>query len=461
MRPIKFFVYGLIILLLRVFPLSAQDSYSEKYNNQKTRILLILDASGSMNDTWQGKRRFDISKSILTNVVDSVEAANKNVEFGLRIFGHQSPKEDNDCQDSKLEVPFGLNNSKKIKSVLDRVEPKGWTPIAYSLMQAANDFETVPGVKNAIILITDGLENCGGNLCDIALALEAKRITLKPFIIGVDIKENAFKAFDCVGYYFDVSTENAFKQVLNKVVSHALNTTTVQINLLDEENLANITDLNISIYDKSSHTLIYNFIHTFNAKQKPDTLLLDPVGAYDFVVNSIPPVEKKNIELKPGEHNIINIKAPQGYLSLQSNSTQLSNTKCLVMQKGSNKILYAQHINSVQRYLSGLYDLEFLTLPRIRMNAVELGRNKTKEIDIPAPGILSIYSKLDRKATIFIDNKQMDWVYEFESLNGKNQLLLQPGSYKLLIQPANNSHTENSEIHYFSIESNAENILRF
>lgn len=461
MRPAKSIIYGLILFLLSIKVLSAQDQYSKKYQAQKTRILLILDASGSMNETWEGKQRFEISKSILMNMVDSVEASNKDVEFGLRIFGHQSPKSEKNCLDSKLEVPFGKNNSQKIKAKLATVEPQGWTPIAYSLLQAADDFELTPGVKNAIVLITDGLENCDGDICEVALALQSKRITLKPFIIGVQVVDGQ-EEFNCVGYYFDVSTENAYKQVLDKVVSQALNTTTAQIDLLNESKQAKISDLNISVYDTKSGILLYNFIHAFGKNGLPDTLLLDPVGRYDFVVNSIPPVQKRNVELVPGKHNIIQIDAPQGYLNLRSkDGKSLSNVKCLVMQDGEHEIQYAQSVNSQQRYLSGKYDLEILTLPRIRMEDVSIGNDVVKNIDIENPGTLSIYGKSDLRATIFIADAAMTWVYEFANINGKNTLQLQPGEYKLLIQPEKYQHTEESQLIEFNIESNAENILRF
>lgn len=452
--------YGIVFLLLNASAIWAQDSFSKRYAAQKTRILLILDASGSMNETWQGRQRFEISKSILISMVDSVEAKNKNVEFGLRIFGHLSPKSERNCTDSKLEIPFAANNAKRIKEKLASVTPQGWTPIAYSLLEATKDFNITPGVKNAIILITDGLENCGGDLCAITEALQNKRIFLKPFIIGVQVKSGQ-EAFDCVGYYFDVSTENAYKQVLDKVVSQALNTTTVQINLLNEVKQAKISDLSISIYDTKSGVLLYNFIHTFNQKGLADTLLLDPVGRYDIVVNSIPSVRKNNIELVPGKHNIINIDAPQGYLEARCiDGLSLSNIKCLVMQKGKNEIEYAQAINSKQRYLSGFYDLEFLTLPRIRMENIKLGKDEINTINIPAPGILTVFGSADLKATVFKADANFTWVYEFQNLKGRNSVQLQPGKYKLLVQPANSGHTEKSRLIDFSINSKAENNLR-
>lgn len=462
LHPVITFFYGIIFLWLTSFQSAAQDAaFSQKYNANKTRILLILDASGSMNESWEGKKRFETSKSMLVNIVDSVERNNPDVEFGLRIFGHQSPKADKNCKDSKLEIPFAKNNSAKIKARLQSVEPQGWTPIAYSLLQAANDFEILPGVKNAIILITDGLENCEGDLCAVAQALEAKRITLKPFIIGIQVPDIGKKEFDCLGYYFDISTKNAYQQVLKKVVAQALNTTTAQINLLDEDQKSSITDLGISIYDHNNGTLLYNFIHTFNSKNQPDTLYLDPVGKYDIVVNSIPPVEKKNIELIPGQHNIININAPQGYLELlSSDKRSLSNAKCLVMQKGSNEILFAQRINNTQRFLSGNYHVEILTLPRIRKENIKLNKNTTHTITIPAPGYLVLFGDVNRKATVFLDNEKMNWVWEFESIDGKNQLELQPGSYKLLIEPLENGHTEDSKLIDFQIESKSENTLR-
>src|SRR4029079_9503681 len=110
---------------------------------------------------------------------------------------HQYPKSENNCKDSKLEVPFAKNNAAQFKAALNRIVPKGQTPIAYSLLQAANDFPKDTLAIHSIVLITDGIETCNGNACEAAKQLAAKRIAVKPFIVGLGISEANIKFYEC------------------------------------------------------------------------------------------------------------------------------------------------------------------------------------------------------------------------------------------------------------------------
>src|SRR5688572_15640820 len=72
---------------------------------QKTRILIIFDASGSMTSTLDKTTRFQVAKKMATKMIDSF-ATFKNVELALRVYGHQKTVDLKDCKDSRLEVPF-------------------------------------------------------------------------------------------------------------------------------------------------------------------------------------------------------------------------------------------------------------------------------------------------------------------------------------------------------------------
>ena len=100
----------------------------------KTRILFLFDASQSMLGQWEGEQKIKIATRLLSNLMDSLKPI-KNMEVGLRIYGHQfSVAQGNrSCQDSKLEVPFKPNNYNAIKAKLANIYPIGTTPIAYSL----------------------------------------------------------------------------------------------------------------------------------------------------------------------------------------------------------------------------------------------------------------------------------------------------------------------------------------
>ena len=153
-------------------------------SKEKTRILLIFDASGSMTTQIEKTSRMAVAKRMALKIVDSLSTF-KNVELALRVYGHQKTVDLKDCKDSKLEVPFAPNNTVILKKRINSLVPKGWTPIAYSLQECEKDFPAEKGVRNLVIIITDGLEECTGDPCQISQALQKKGIFLKPFIIGL------------------------------------------------------------------------------------------------------------------------------------------------------------------------------------------------------------------------------------------------------------------------------------
>lgn len=97
------------------------------------------------------------------------------------LWAHYFFKPDRNCQDSKLEVAFAeaKTNSLKIKQRIQRLEPLGTTPIAYSLGESANDFTACNHCRNIVILITDGIEECNGNPCEVSAMLQKKRNLFK------------------------------------------------------------------------------------------------------------------------------------------------------------------------------------------------------------------------------------------------------------------------------------------
>src|SRR5680860_546336 len=132
-----------------------------------------------------------------------------------------------------MEVHFSTNNYDKIKTKLKSLYPQGTTPIAYSLEQTKNDFPSCTNCRNIIILITDGIEECDGDPCAVALALQKNGVTLKPFVIGMGLDIETIEAFKCVGTFYETKDEASFKNVLNVVISQAMNNTSVQVNLID------------------------------------------------------------------------------------------------------------------------------------------------------------------------------------------------------------------------------------
>jgi Ca-activated chloride channel family protein len=292
-----------------------------------------------MSKRWEGSTNMDISKRILNSAIDSLSRL-KNVQVALRMYGHQNAVQPNrNCKDTRLEVPFSPGNWGALRQKIRQAQPKGTTPIAYTLEQSGADFPSCTNCRNIIVLITDGVEECDGDPCAVSAALQSKGIVLRPFVIGVGLDENFKKTFDCVGKFFDAASEKSFKTAMGVIISQALNSTTAQVNLLDTYGKPTETNSALSFYDDRTGVMKYHYMHTLNHRGNPDTIPLDPVSTYRMVVHTLPPVEKSGIELVPGKHTIIAVDAPQGSVLLKASTTDYKGLKAILRKKGEKETL--------------------------------------------------------------------------------------------------------------------------
>jgi Ca-activated chloride channel family protein len=419
--------------------------YAAQSQQQTSRILFVFDDSFSMFGKWQSGMKIDIAKKLLSSFLDSLKNT-PNLELAMRCFGHEYPLEPKrNCEDTKLVVPFETagNSVPKMKAFLKNLSPLGTTPIAHTLGKCADDFPPKPNCRNIIILITDGIEECGGDPCSVSMELQKKGIILKPFIIGIGLTAAFADVMGCIGKYYDASTEEGFKNILNVVVSQALNNTTVQVNLLDKGGKPTETDVNMTFYDQYSGAIKYNFLHTINHKGNPDTVTIDPLGTYKLVVHTIPPVQKENITVTPGKHNIIAVDAPQGYMFLKvSGGGAARNLPCIIRKKGEMKTLNVQYFNEKEKYIIGYYDLEILTLPRIYLNEINIAQSSTTNIEIPEAGTVSIQKPSPGPGSLYLEeNNKLVWVCNLDETLYQESFVLQPGKYRVEYRPQNSKES--------------------
>jgi Ca-activated chloride channel family protein len=420
--------------------LSLSNLYAQKPQRlmaEKTRILFVLDASGSMLSKWDGDLRINIAKDKLALLVDSLKV-NKNVEFALRVYGHQFDSKLKNCKDSKLEVGFEPNNYLKIKQALTKIAPKGTTPIAYSLEQATMDFPDDKNYRNVIIMITDGIEACNGDPCAISLGLQRRGVILRPFIIGLGVGKDFTQAFECIGKAIDARNIGEFTQALSMIATQTLGKTTVAVELLDDKDKTIEKDVNMSFINHVTKEGVYDLVHFRDKQGKTDLLEIDPVLNYDLVVNTIPPVSKENIEIQGGKHNVIKVKTPQGTLKFVMKTTkEYGNLQAIIRQNNTSQTLHHQPVEMNEKYLIGKYDIEVLTRPRLYYNNVEIKAGQTTELAIADPGILNIVNMIDGYASLYvIDNQgQPSFVENIAPSTEKSEnIIMQPGNYKLVFR---------------------------
>lgn len=390
-----------------------------------------------MFSRWESNSRFEVAKQLLKQMVDSLDKLD-NLELALRVYGHTKRYPPQDCDDTRLEVAFGMKNAGAIKKRLDAISPSGTTPIARSLEACGTDFPKTAS-RNIIILITDGIEECDGDPCAVSALLQKRGIVLKPFVIGLGLSRDFVKSFECIGNYFDAIDENQFRNAFSIVITQALNNTTAQVNLLDTYGKPTETNASMTFYDQYTGAIRYNFMHTINAKGVPDTVQIDPLGYYTLSVHTIPEQRIDSIRLTPGKHNIIAVDAPQGDLQLKmEGANEYKKLHAIVRKRGSDSTLHVQDFRDVTRYITGTYDLEILTTPRIYINGVNITQSKTTTVQIPTPGLATLQCNAPGYGDILMEEKnQLRWVDRIDIHSTKESVVLQPGLYRIIFRPKN------------------------
>ena len=431
-KPIQF----LIAISYQLVAISYKAEAQQPKQHLTTRVLFIFDASFSMSDRWQNNIKMDMAKKILSEIIDSIRNV-PDLQMGLRTLGaDHSLYPNRDCNDTRLLVPIGANTALKIEREIETIEPMGTTPIAYTLGKCADDFTPCDHCHDVIILLTDGIEECGGDPCEAAKQLHARGINLRPFIIGIG-NEDFAGTYNCVGKFFDVRKEDNFKNVLKIVISQALNNTTAQVSLMDAAGKPTETDVAMTFYDQITGKRIYNFMHTLNDYGNPDTISLDPNITYHLVIHTIPEVDKNNVTLISGKHNIIPVDAPQGYLHfVMDGENDYKSLAVLVKKHDDDKTINVQYVESTEKYITGKYDFEILTLPRIYESGVKVSERSTTTVTIPEAGIVTFNKPNAGPTSIYADEGgKMIWVCNLDNVAPKQMLALQPGNYRIVYRP--------------------------
>ena len=427
----------MVLLFIQSKFLFAQKNIPQE--EMTTRLLFLLDGSQSMNQDWGNESKMGVAKKVLTEIMDSLKNK-ENLLVGLRVYGHQF---NDDCKDTKLEVGFDYvkTTAEIIKNKLKEIRPRGKTPIGYSLEQSAYNFPKDPKSRNIIILITDGIETCGSDPCAISLALQKQGVFLRPFVIGMNLQDAARSQFECTGAYYNAKDASSFENIMRAIVNRSVTYTTTQVSLLDKFSKPTETDANMTFYDDFSGIIRYDYYHTMNFRGNPDTLFIDPVNTYNLTIHTLPPLQKEDIDLIPHTHNTISFNAPQGYLKLMLQGTTINENinnkiKCLLRDNEEDKTLNVQLMNISEKYLTGKYDLDILTLPRKQIKNVDIAQSNTTTLQFEVPGLVTFIKNYVGYGGVFIEkNNKLEKIYSLNESSMKETIALQPGNYRVIFRP--------------------------
>jgi Ca-activated chloride channel homolog len=206
----KFFTFSIILF----FALSYTNA--QKLQMEKTKILIVVDASYSMLENWDSRTKIDALRVSVNSFVDKC-AKYPEIEIALRYFGSESATYEKNCEDSKLEIPFSPQNFNLIKTRLNRTNPKGISALAYALKNTEKDFEGEEYNHNYILIFADGTDACNSNVCRIYEQLLSNEIATDICMFGLGMEADIITNFSCFKKYVNTTSEANLKNELTKL----------------------------------------------------------------------------------------------------------------------------------------------------------------------------------------------------------------------------------------------------
>ncbi len=161
------------------------------------RINLLVDLSASMAETLPDISTLG-SKWVLVQmgIAEFLKELPRAAVVGVRVFGWNSSA----CAPSQLlraPAPLGDDGAAEIIRSLQNFYPSGDTPLARSLIPAAEDLGVAGG---QVILLSDGMDSCGtlNQLCDTARTIARRGVPVRIDLVRAFIPKDAGRALECV-----------------------------------------------------------------------------------------------------------------------------------------------------------------------------------------------------------------------------------------------------------------------
>jgi hypothetical protein len=159
---------------------------------ERPPLLLIFDASGSMNQRMGNETRLVAAKRVVSDLLASFP---EGTRLGLTLYGHRRARDCSDIENVQPIAPIDRQGLFRMATQIGGLTARGETPIARTLIESIPVFR---GQGGSIVLVTDGREECGGDVCAAARQLAAAGVSLRVDIVGFGTGAAERRALQCV-----------------------------------------------------------------------------------------------------------------------------------------------------------------------------------------------------------------------------------------------------------------------
>ncbi|MFK5977863.1 MAG: VWA domain-containing protein [Rhizobiaceae bacterium] len=181
------------------------------------RTMIVLDGSGSMWGQIDGKPKLQIARETLRDVLKGVPGS---TELGLLAYGHRRK---GDCGDIELIVPPAPGTGALISDRVDNLKFLGKTPLTAAVQLAAEELRYTEE-KATVVLITDGIETCKADICELGKLLESQGVDFTAHVVGFGLSKEEGRQVACLaentgGQYFSADDGEGLVVALNETVA--------------------------------------------------------------------------------------------------------------------------------------------------------------------------------------------------------------------------------------------------
>ncbi len=438
-----------VLFLCSFFQTNAQSATAQN-------VLFVLDASGSMWQKLEGEFKIATAKTVMQKLVDGLPATTR---AGLVVYGHNRKS---DCKDIETLLPINQLDKKAFSDKLNILDPKGMTPIAKSLEHALAliEKETAPVT---CILVSDGLETCEGNACELVRQAKTKGVKITVHVIGFGLAEKDLSALECIaqagsGQYLPANNADELSKALEKTIEqppvgggYLSVKTTLEGKPMD-------TAVKVFKKGERKETLA---ARTYEGPETNPRVMLLPAGAYEMSVEAIKmdgrPIQTfKGLTIKGNDTLVQAVDFGQGLIEiLVTRNGSLSDASVTLFKSGTRESVthtrsyrQATHNPAKLKVLPGAYDVEIKALeiagdPIFRIENQQLGGTTLSLKHDFVSGELSVGALKGSElidCTVYVFSKKTGKsvvggrTYTAATSNPKS-FTLEPGSYRVEIQP--------------------------
>ncbi|MEM7597199.1 MAG: vWA domain-containing protein [Pseudomonadota bacterium] len=184
--------------------------------NSQENVMVVFDGSNSMWGQIEGVSKIEIARD---TIGDLLGGWTEDRQVGLMAYGHRRR---GDCGDIETLVEPQAGTTADIIERVQAISPRGKTPLTDAVEAAAKAL-SYEDTAATVVLISDGLESCDRDPCELAKALERGGVGFTAHVVGFglgsdqDVGSLSCLAEETGGVFIEASNASELKTALSNV----------------------------------------------------------------------------------------------------------------------------------------------------------------------------------------------------------------------------------------------------